>query len=423
MRKFTQQTNLLYITRMFPESTFIEREILEMSRYKDLNLRIIYFAKVGGFISLIPHEMKRKFLYVKPNLPKLLAFNVITFVRSPVKYSKLAILLLRVRRNHRFIKRFRDFRFLFIGAMLAQEIRNFDVDHIHAHLADWPTTIALVLSCFLDVPFTFTAHASDVFADPRLLKEKISLAEAVITCTKFNQKYLIDISSPDDRNKIFPIYHGVNFKDFPFSRKRKANKVPLILAVGRLVPFKGFDYLVDALDIVKRQGKDFRAVIIGGGREFQKLRKMVTKRDLIRNVKLLGALNFKEVKKYLGKADILVAPSVIELRGRFYTALDGIPNTLIEAMAAKVPIVSTWISGIPEAVKDGENGLLVEEKDAKALAEAIQTLLNDRKLREQFGEAGSRRAQEMFDLRKNVKRLKQVILNEKGWEGDDEGKL
>ena len=202
MRKLTQQTNLLYITRMFPESTFIEREILEMSRYKDLNLRIIYFTKVSGFTSLIPPEIKRKFLYVKPNLPKLLAFNVIEFVRSPVKYSKLAVLLIRVRKHRRFIKKFTELRYLFTGAMLAHEIRDFDVDHIHADFAHWPATVALVLSCFLDVPFSFTAHAGDIYDNQTLLKEKISLARAVTTISKFNQNYLRGLVPLMYRSKI-----------------------------------------------------------------------------------------------------------------------------------------------------------------------------------------------------------------------------
>jgi len=123
----------------------------------------------------------------------------------------------------------------------------------------------------------------------------------------------------------------------------------------------------------------------------------------------LGELPFEGVKKYFEEADIFVAPSIMTLEKAF----DGLPNVLIEAMASKTPVVATSVSGIPEAIKDGENGVLVEEKDPKALSKAIQVLLKDEKLRRKFGEAGYRKALEMFDIEKNVKSLKRVILQEK----------
>jgi len=400
-----RKVNLLYITKGFPKGTFITREVLEISRYRDLDLRIISFAKDKDIISPISPEIKRKVLYINLNLLKLLVFNVIELARSPVKYLKLAVLVLHGRNRLR--EKFVDLRFFFIGVTLIREIRDFNVDHIHAHWATWPTTIALILSRFLDVPFTFTAHANDIFADSVLLREKISLAEAAITCTGFNRNYLIGLTSPEERDKIFTIYHGIDFRTLRFKQKR-TKKVPVVLAVGRLVSYKGFSYLIDALDLVREQGGNFRAVIIGGGPEFEKLRFKISEKNLTGSIELLGALPFKEVKKYFEKADILVAPSIITPKKYF----DGIPNVLIEAMASKTPIVATNISGLPEAVGDGENGLLVEEKDAKALSEAIQVLLNDEELRRKFGEAGYRKALRMFDIEKNVKRLKQVILKE-----------
>jgi len=401
-----RKINILYVLGTFPvlSETFIQRELIELFRDKKLNIKIISLRKGDGSIPLTS-GVRSEILYFRPGVFRLFTSNISEFFRSPIKYLSLVFLILFGKHN-RLVLKIVDLGSLLFGASLSNEIRNLDIDHIHAHFATWPTTIALVLSRLQDIPFTFTAHAHDIYLRQMLLKEKIALAKAVITISKFNQNYLRSLASPKNRDKIILNYLGVNFKALRFSARRKANEVPLILAVGRLVSFKGFSYLVDALDLIKKQGKDFRAVIIGGGSEFKHLEQKIIRKGLVENVHLLGALPFEEVKKYFEKADVFVAPSLIESSGTF----DGIPVVLFEAMSAKLPIVSTYVSGIPEAVKDGENGFLVEEKDAEALAEAISILLNDRKLRERLGEAGFRKARKMFDLQKNVERLKQVIF-------------
>jgi len=260
-----RKINLLYVIGSFPvlSETFIQREIMEIFQDKRLNIKIISFRKGDESIPL-PPEVRSKILYFKPEPLKLFLYNVVEFFRSPIKYLGLVRLILFGKHN-RLVLKILDLGSFLIGASLSKEIRNLDIDHIHAQWATWPTTIALVLSRLQDIPFTFTAHAHDIYLRQMLLKEKIALAKAVITISKFNQNYLRSLASPKDRSKIILNYLGVNFKDLRFSPKRKANEVPLILAVGRLVSFKGFSYLVDALDLVKKQGKDFRAVIIGGG--------------------------------------------------------------------------------------------------------------------------------------------------------------
>jgi len=402
----TKKTNLLYLIGTFPtlSETFIQREIIELLRDKGLNARVISFRRGDESIPL-PPELKSKIVYFSPRPLKILASNVVEFFRSPIKYLGLVRLILFGKHNRLYLK-IVDIGSLLVGASLSSEIRNLDIDHIHTHFATWPTTIALVLSKFLDIPFSFTAHASDIYERQMLLKEKISLAKAVVTISAFNQNYLRDLVSLKDRRKISLVYLGVNFRDLHFYPKRKTNEVPNILAIGRLVPKKGFKYLVEALYLTKMRRIKFKAFIVGGGSEFATLKSMVEDKDLEKNVSLLGALPFEEVMQHLGNADILVAPSVVVPNGD----IDGIPVVLFEAMSAKLPIVSTHISGIPEAVKDKENGLLIEEKDTEALADAIYTLLNDQDLRERFGEAGFRRAQKMFDIHKNVQHLKQVIL-------------
>jgi len=387
--------------------TYIQREIIEMLHARDLDVRVIHFQQGDENIPLPPELISKISNISNPGRLKVLVPNASEFLRSPIRYLDLVRLIL-FGKHVRLAQKLKDLASLRFGAWLSTEVRNLDIDHIHAHWATRPTLIALVLSKFLGIPFSFTAHAHDIYLEPILLKEKISSAKAVVTCTDFNRNYLANSVSPGDREKIFTVYHGVDFKTLRFGRK-KVNKVPVVLAVGRLVTFKGFSYLIDALDLVKKQGGDFKAVIIGGGPEFGNLKSQIKEKNLAGSIKLLGELPFEEVKKYFKEADIFVTPSTMTLEKAF----DGLPNVLIEAMASKTPIVATRVSGIPEAVKDGENGLLVAEKDAKALSKAIQVLLNDKELRKKFGEAGYRKALRMFDIEKNVKSLKRVILQEK----------
>ena len=413
-----RKINLLYLVEPFPvlSQTYIQREIIEMLRDEDLDVRVINFQKGDENIPL-PSELISKILHIgSPGRLEVLKSNSFMFLRSTIKYLGLVSLILFGKHN-RLVQKSKDLASLRFGVWLSTEIRNLEIDHIHAHWATRSTTIALVLSKFLGIPFSFTAHAHDIYLKPMLLKEKIAAAKAVATCTNFNRNYLANSVSPGDREKIFTVYHGVDFKTLRFGRK-KVNKVPVVLAVGRLVAFKGFTYLVDALDLVKKQGGNFKAAIIGGGPEFENLESRIKEKNLAGNIELLGELPFEEVRKYFEEADIFVAPSIMTSEKAF----DGLPNVLIEAMASKTPVVATSVSGIPEAIKNGENGLLVEEKDPKALSEAIQVLLKDEKLRRDFGEAGYMKALKMFDIEKNVKRLKQVILEDKDCKDGGKGR-
>jgi len=398
--------DLLYLVGTFPvlSETFIQREILELLRDKNLNVRVFAFRNGTEDISLSP-KLKSGISYFHPTRPKVLVDNIIEFFRSPARYLGLVRLVLRGEYSRPVLRRW-DLASLLVGISFSREIRNLDVSRVHSQWATWPTTIALAVSELRGIPFSFTAHAHDIYKNQMLLKEKISRAKVVVTISDFNRDYLRKLADPRDRDKIFTIYLGVNFMDFRLPPKKKANHPPLILAVGRLIPYKGFSYLIDALELVKRQGRDFRAVIIGGGPEFRHLRKKIAEKGLAGEVGLLGALPFGKVKSYFGKADLFVAPSVVEPEGQF----DGIPVVLFEAMGAKVPVIATRISGLPEAVADGENGLLVGERDAESLAAAICKLLDSPGLRKRMGEAGFRRGRKDFDLRKNVERFKRVVL-------------
>jgi len=179
-----------------------------------------------------------------------------------------------------------------------------------------------------------------------------------------------------------------------------------VVSVGRLVQKKGFEYLVEACNILKAQGRHFRCVIIGEGEERIALEKRIAQYSLEREVALLGPRTQAEVMQIVQAATAFVLPCVIGDDGN----RDGLPTVLLEAMALGVPAISTAVTGIPEIIETGCTGLLVEEKNPHALAQALQRLLDSAPLRKQLREAALQKVRKDFDLAVNAKTLMGYFL-------------
>lgn len=279
------------------------------------------------------------------------------------------------------------------------------IRHLHAHFAHDATTITWLASMITGLPFSFTAHAKDIYAgrlNPRgLLRRKLHAAAFVVTCTEANRRHLAAMSGG---TPVHLVYHGLNddFRRFAqFGSTRTPARPELrLLAVGRLVRKKGFDIFVEACGLLHRRGVPFQAAIIGEdddvGFNFgvgEDLRRRIARLGLGDRVRMLGQLGQREVYDHYRDADVFCLPCrVLEDGDR-----DGIPNVLMEAMWCGVPVVTTGVSGIPELVEHGTNGLLVPEEDPDALAGAIGMLDADRDLARKLGSAGKATVGERFD--------------------------
>jgi glycosyltransferase involved in cell wall biosynthesis len=193
---------------------------------------------------------------------------------------------------------------------------------------------------------------------------------------------------------IHTIYHGLDLARFAPPAVVTEPEVPVILAVGRFVEKKGFPYLVEACRLLKARGHAFRCRIIGQRDEQSELvKRLIAEGQLTDTVQIQGGVTQEELRDIYAAATIFALPCLIVDSGD----RDGIPNVLAEAMATALPVVSTHISGIPEIVVDGVNGLLVPEKDAVALADAMERLLLDSALRQRLGQAARTTITEIFD--------------------------
>jgi glycosyltransferase involved in cell wall biosynthesis len=203
--------------------------------------------------------------------------------------------------------------------------------------------------------------------------------------------------------KIRVIRCGVPIERFPFqSRAGRASGEGLrIVSVGRLVDYKGFDVLIRACAILRREGMRLRCVIVGEGPERERIERLAADPDLDGAVQLQGARPQHEVIDLLSKADLFALACLPGRDG----LQDGIPIVLMEAMALGVPVVSTRLSGIPELVKDGSTGLLVPPNDPVGLAAAIKRLHEDRALAARLGLQARDLIEKEYDLARSVSLL------------------
>jgi glycosyltransferase involved in cell wall biosynthesis len=263
----------------------------------------------------------------------------------------------------------------------------------------------LVVKRLTDIPYSFTAHAHDIYVDQRLLREKTAEAAFVATISEYNRAVIARHCRPVDVPKLHVVHCGVDTELFIPPTRRARSGPWRIVCVGSLEPKKGQRYLVEACRQLRERGVTFRCDLIGGGEDQTSLADQIAAEGLGDVVVLSGAQPRAVVLETLRDADVVVLPSVVTASGK----MEGIPVALMEALACARPVVATRISGVPELVSDGETGLLVEQRDARALADALQRLRTDPQLAERLGADGRRKVLAEFDLRANAATLRALI--------------
>jgi glycosyltransferase involved in cell wall biosynthesis len=281
------------------------------------------------------------------------------------------------------------------------------VRHLHAHFAHGATTVTWLAAMITGLSFSFTAHAKDIYCaslNPAgLLRRKLTAARFVVTCTEANRAYLQQLAPGA---AVHRVYHGVN-ADFAGLLAEAPARPPAngrlhVLGVGRLVPKKGFDIFVEACGILQDRGLAFEAAIVGeDGEHGEEVRRLIRARGLERRIALVGPLSQAELFEEYRRASVFcLTCRVVDNGDR-----DGIPNVLVEAMAGGLPVVTTGISGIPELVSDGINGVLVQPEDPHAVADAILCLHRQPTLAGRLAREAELTVRERFDGDANARRL------------------
>ena len=292
------------------------------------------------------------------------------------------------------------------AAVIARQVQALGIRHVHAHWATHPTLAALVIRELAGVPYSFTAHAHDLYLDRAMLAEKIADARFVVTISQFNRTLIARLFGVASAARTVVIPCGIDPRRFAPRPSRARDGSLRVACVAGLRDYKGHRWLIDACVLLRDRGVPFECVLVGDGPERRALEARIASAALGDRIRLAGNVAQDEMRAILEASDVMVHPSVVTPDGM----MDGIPVALMEAMATELPVVSTIVSGIPELVQNERTGLLVPEKDAAALADALERLHRDPALARTLARQGRAHVLERFNLVENVRRLREHLV-------------
>ncbi len=381
--------NLCYVLDSWPRlsETFIRREIAIAAR--DHDVRVVALERTTEAVDDAETSALEPLVTILGDGPGRAAGSAIV---HPLRFARAAAAARRARvegTQRRFPALLR----------MADALRRRRVDRIHAHFARWSTAAAEVLSAYTGAPFGFTAHAYDLFDDPVRFAEKAHGASWIVTCSEYGGADARRLAGAD-APKVVTIRHGLDLAAWTPSKEPRVPGPLRILAVGRLLPIKGFDVLLASVRLLAQRGIVAELRLLGGGDAAASLAMLVKARELTDVVHLEGPRPSADVRAAMRDwADVLAVPS----------RRDRLPNTIAEAFACGRPVVATTVGGIREFVEHDVTGLLVAPDDAVALADALARFAGDETLRRRLGAAGRAKVEAIFDGERNVKALLEWI--------------
>lgn len=290
---------------------------------------------------------------------------------------------------------------------MARLMQRDGVQHVHCHFATHPALAGLIVHRLTGIPYSFTAHGSDLHVRRRMLDRKVAEAAFVVAISEYNRQLILDESASEHHGRVHVVHCGVDLTRFRTVPARGGEPPLRVVCIGTLHEVKGQTVLVDVCAALRDRGQEIDCRLVGDGPDRHELERRVRKAGLGGSISFRGSRTREEVVAELRRADVLVAPSVPTAEGK----REGIPVVLMEAMAMARPVVASRLSGIPELVEDGVSGLLVPPGDVLALADALHRLTDDVDLRRRLGAQGRRTVEARFSLHGNVDRLVELMGN------------
>jgi glycosyltransferase involved in cell wall biosynthesis len=420
-----------YILKGFARTseTFITNEIVQLEK-RGLHLKIYSLLELTGQARhAVVDEVQAKPSFLPSFTPTAESHPLVWLVQNVFPYLKSHARVFAIR-PRRYFKTLRealrlsfDLRagwarpdatslkeFLQAGYIADHALAEGRIHHLHAHFCHTATTVAMYAAAITGIPFSFTAHAKDIYVrdlNPGdLLQRKLRRAKFAVTCTAANQRHLETIEPQGA--PIHTIYHGLDANQFTPVEPRIDSDAPLILSVGRMVEKKGFPDLVEACLQLKARGIRFRCLILGGGGpEAERLALMIKAHGLENIIEIKPAVPQESLREIYGRAAVFALPCRIAQN----LDRDGIPNVLVEAMAMGLPVVSTTVSGIPELIDSSVDGLLVPQQDPEALANALAMLIGQSELRQRLGAAAREKVRRSFQASDHILALHKLFLS------------
>lgn len=379
--------SVAYVMTHYPRValTYIAGEIDEMERRGARIFPIVMnLPAVEDLTSDEARERQRRSLYLKASPTRVAAATLATAAAHPIKMTALAFAAVRSARSDVGVMA-RRLVHLCYGALAAKNCRKDRIRHLHAQFGLAPATIAWLACEILNFEprtastWSFTIHGFHDFVNETesRLDLKAASASFVICISDFTKSQLCRVTDPRYWGRFHVIRCGIDLSAFHLRQARPNRDVPRIAIVGRLSPEKGHGILLNAVSRLAKEGVPLEVEIIGDGPFRDEIRRIAIDAGIEESVVLSGELLPDEVGRRLADADIFCMASFAE----------GLPISIMEAMAVGVPVVTTWIGGIPELAINDVTALTVPPADSEALAEAIKRLVVDLPLRKRLTSA------------------------------------
>ena len=291
------------------------------------------------------------------------------------------------------------------GVYISKIISEMKIDHIHAHWGSTTSTMAYIVSQLTGIPWSFTLHRWDI-KENNMLKEKVKTAKFVRIISKDGYEETLKIIGDKYRNKCYVLHMGADISNFTNEREKRDRDNFVVATPANLIEKKGHKYLIEAIGILKQKGYNIKYYLFGDGPLRKDLEKTVNELNLENIIIFKGAIPHNQLLELYAnnEVDCVILPSVVTDDGE----REGIPVSLMEAMAYKIPVISTNTGGIPELL-DNDAGIIVEQKNPYELAEAIETLIKDEGSRRKLGESGYKKVIEEFSLPNIVTKLLELM--------------
>jgi glycosyltransferase involved in cell wall biosynthesis len=392
---------IAYILAGFPSRSefFILNEILSLTE-KGIDIKTMAIRRSAPLHTVPGAAGVGVVYYHAPSAAKAHGYAILTYRR---RYWTVLVQLLREAGSAKAgLKALKD---LSIAVFFLFSLRKSNVTHIHAHFLSLPTRIAMIMSRIAGIPFSASAHAQDIYTTSReKLTGILRHLKFIVTCTASNKVFLDRMIRGEESAKVIHIYHGIDCRRWePKSlRKESAADRPIrLLTAARLVEKKGIIYLLRAMRELTKSNYDVHLSIIGDGPLYESFSSYIQAYGLGSRVKLCGSMGQDSLRTYCGESDIFVLPSVVATDGD----QDGLPNVLVESLAIGLPVVTTAVSAIPELILHGQTGLIIAERDARGIADAVIRLSTDTLLYNALQLAGRKLVTNRFNIDYSTHRL------------------
>lgn len=393
---------IAYLLSEYPTlgHTYLLREVRGL---RDLgwDIQTVSIRKPGGRpsqLSVAEQEERNSTWYILGSSPlEFLRAHAVTLATRPARYLRGWLTAWKIGRSHPHSTA-RAMAYFIEAVLAGDRLRKAGIDHMHSV---YTTTVALIMSRVFDIRLSMTIHGPSEFFNPEAfrIREKVAAAELVTGISYFCRSQIMLWSSPSDWHKIEVVPLGIDISGWQLALFRERPAPFELISVGRLADVKGYPLLLEAVALLVAEGREVRLRLVGDGPDGRQLQEQSRQLGIAERVIFEGWKTQEELRELYAVSDLCVLSSFSE----------GVPVVLMEAMATGVPCVAPRITGIPELIRDGIEGLLVTPASVAELASAIGKLMDRPDLRREMAELSRERIVDQYELRKNVLRLSNLF--------------